>query len=56
MGLILGWAIHLRFGLDGILAGPFHLRILCGSVAFEKSWQSGKDPSEWKKGDITHIF
>ncbi|KFQ67348.1 RNA-directed DNA polymerase from mobile element jockey, partial [Phaethon lepturus] len=26
------------------------------SITFEKSWQSGEVPGDWKKGNIAHIF
>lgn len=26
------------------------------SVIFEKSWQTGEDPADWKKGNIAPIF
>lgn len=26
------------------------------SVIFDKLWQSGEDPDDWKKGNVTFIF
>lgn len=43
-------------GLDDTY--PRDLRELADVVAiiFEKSWQTGEDPSDWKKGNIASIF
>ena len=35
--------------LDDVVAKAF-------SITFEKSWQSGEVPGDWKKGNITPIF
>ena len=35
--------------LTDAVAQPF-------SMMFEKSWQSGKVPGNWKKGNIAHNF
>ncbi|KFW67306.1 hypothetical protein AS28_08361, partial [Pygoscelis adeliae] len=52
--------VHKSMGLNEI-----HLLVLkelAGEVAkplsieFEKSWQSGEVPTEWKRGNITPIF
>ncbi|KFW03022.1 hypothetical protein N326_11892, partial [Eurypyga helias] len=52
--------VHKSMGPDGI-----HLRVLKKqvdevekplSVIFEKSWQSGEVPADWKRGNITPPF
>ncbi|KFP72541.1 hypothetical protein N311_03289, partial [Apaloderma vittatum] len=52
--------VHKSMGLDEI--HPRVLKELAAEVArplaivFEKSWQSGEVPTDWKRGNITPIF
>ncbi|KFU93188.1 hypothetical protein M959_10396, partial [Chaetura pelagica] len=52
--------VHKSMGPDSI--HPCLLKELADEVAeplsiiFEKSWQSGEVPTDWKTGNINHIF
>ncbi|KFZ48692.1 Putative 115 kDa protein in type-1 retrotransposable element R1DM, partial [Podiceps cristatus] len=52
--------VHKSMGLDGV--HPWVLRELADEVAkplsiiFERSWQSGEVPTDWRRHHITPIF
>jgi len=52
--------VHKSMGLDGI--HPWVLRELVDEVAkplyiiCRRSWQTGEDPTDWKRGNISPIF